>query len=361
FEQTAERVPLGGAFDYARRFTLAGAPARLRTGSDLRYDEIPNVGLFNTAGRQRLSTVRDDEVSELSVGGFAEVEVEITEALRVSAGLRGDFFSYDVASSIDENSGDGSDGIITPTASVAWRAAETLEFYANYGQGFHSNDVRGAAISVDPVTFDAVDPVDVLVRAEGAEIGARFETDTFNATIVGFWLELDSELVFVGDAGTTEPNDGTRRFGVEFNAFWRPSDWLVFDASAAFTDARFRNAASGEDRIPQAVENVFAAGVSVEPFRDFTATLRLRRFGEAPLIEDGSVFSEPTTVVNMGLYRNLGPIRLSLDILNLLDSKDADITYFFESQLPGEPAPVEDIHLHPVEPRQFRGGLTIAF
>ncbi|MEM6851029.1 MAG: TonB-dependent receptor [Pseudomonadota bacterium] len=361
FEQTDERVTLGGAFDYTRPFTLAGAPARLRTGSDLRYDEILNVGLFNTASRQRLSTVRDDEVSELSVGGFAEVEVEITEAVRVSAGLRGDFFSYDVASSIDENSGDGSDGIITPTASVAWRAAETLEFYANYGQGFHSNDVRGAAISVDPVTFDAVDPVDVLVRAEGAEIGARFETDTFNATIVGFWLELDSELVFVGDAGTTEPNDGTRRFGVEFNAFWRPSDWLVFDASAAFTDARFRNAASGEDRIPQAVENVFAAGVSVEPFRDFTATLRLRRFGEAPLIEDGSVFSEPTTVVNMGLYQNLGPIRLSLDILNLLDSKDADITYFFESQLPGEPAPVEDIHLHPVEPRQFRGGLTIAF
>lgn len=361
FEQTDERVTLGGAFDYTRPFRLAGAPARLRTGSDLRFDEILNVGLFNTADRQRLSTVRDDEVSELSVGGFAEVEVEITEAVRVSAGLRGDFFSYDVASSIDQNSGDGSDGIITPTASVAWRAAETLEFYANYGQGFHSNDVRGAAISVDPVTFDAVDPVDVLVRAEGAEIGARFETDTFNATIVGFWLELDSELVFVGDAGTTEPNDGTRRFGVEFNAFWRPSDWLVFDASAAFTDARFRNAASGEDRIPQAVENVFAAGVSVEPFRDLTATLRLRRFGEAPLIEDGSVFSEPTTVVNMGLYQNLGPIRLSLDILNLLDSKDADITYFFESQLPGEPAPVEDIHLHPVEPRQFRGGLTIAF
>lgn len=317
--------------------------------------------MFNTAGRQRLSTVRDDEVSQFSVGGFAEIEVKLTKRLRASAGLRGDVYTFDVASSIAENSGDGSDAIVTPTAGLAWRTNDSLEFYASYGQGFHSNDVRGATISVDPLTLDPVDPVDVLVRAEGAEFGARFENGPLNATLVGFWLDLDSELVFVGDAGTTEPNDGSRRFGVEFNAFWRPVDWIVLDATAAYTDARFKNAAQGEDRIPQAVESVFGAGVSIEPVKDFVASLRLRRFGEAPLIEDSSVFSEPTTVVNLGLYKNIGAVRLSLDILNLFDSKDADITYFFESQLPGETAPVQDIHLHPVEPRQFRGSITIAF
>ncbi|MEM9168254.1 MAG: TonB-dependent receptor [Pseudomonadota bacterium] len=361
FEQRDERITLGGATRYAQPFVLAGAPAEFRAGGDLRYDDIFNIGLFNTAGRQRLSTVRDDEVTQFSVGGFAEVEVALSDRLRASVGLRGDVFTYDVASSIDVNSGDGSDAIVTPTANLAWRAADGLELYANYGQGFHSNDVRGASIAVDPVTGDPVDPVDVLVRAEGAEIGARMERGAFNATLVGFWLELDSELVFVGDAGTTEPNDGTRRFGVEFNAFWRPAPWVVLDATAAYTDARFKNAAPGEDRIPQAVESVFGAGVTVEPFQDFAATLRLRRFGEAPLIEDGSVFSEPTTIVNLGFYKDFGAARLSLDILNLLDSEDADITYFFESQLPGEPGPVEDIHLHPVEPRQLRGSIAFAF
>ena len=178
---------------------------------------------------------------------------------------------------------------------------------------------------------------------------------------MGFWLELDSELVFVGDAGTTEPNDGSRRFGVEFNAFWRPIDWLVLDATAAYTDAEFRNVAAGEEKIPQAVKSVFGGGVTIQPFEDFTVTLRLRRFAEAPLIEDGSVFSDPTTLVNMGIYKDIGPVRLSLDILNLLDSKDADITYFFESQLPGEATPVPDIHLKPVEPRQIRGSLAINF
>lgn len=361
FEQRDERITLGGAAKYAHPFTLAGAPAELRMGTDIRYDDIFNIGLFNTAGRERLSTVRDDVVTEFSAGGFAEIEVSLTDRLRASAGLRGDVYAFDIDSSIAANSGDGSDAIVTPTAGLAWRAADALEFYANYGQGFHSNDVRGAAITVDPISLDPVDPVDVLVRTEGAELGARLERGSFNATLVGFWLDLESELVFVGDAGTTEPNEGSRRFGVELNAFWRPADWIVMDATAAYTDARFKNAAPGDDRIPQAVESVFGAGVSFEPVNDLTATLRLRHFGAAPLIEDGSVVSEPTTIVNLGLYKDIGFTRLSFDVLNLFDSNDADITYFFESQRQGEPAPIADIHLHPIEPRQVRASITARF
>ncbi|MEM7662537.1 MAG: TonB-dependent receptor [Pseudomonadota bacterium] len=361
FEQRDERVTLGGNVNYDRPFTLVGLPAELRVGGDLRYDNIFDIGLFNTAGRERLSTVRDDEVDEFSVGGFAEIHVDVTDRIRASAGLRADVFTFDVDASIADNSGDGTDAIVTPTANIAWRATDNLELYTNYGQAFHSNDVRGAAITLDPVTFDSVDPVDVLVRAEGAEIGARFERGPFNAALVGFWLELDSELVFVGDAGTTEPNNGSRRFGVEFNAFWQPADWLVFDATAAYTDARFLDTEPGEDRIPQAVESVVGAGVTVGPIKGFTSTLRLRHFGEAPLIEDRSVFSDPTTVVNLGLYKDIGRVRLGLDVLNLFDSEDADITYFFASQLPGEADPVDDIHFKPVEPRQVRGSLTVRF
>ena len=192
--------------------------------------------------------------------------------IRDSAGLRADVFTYDVNSSIAVNSDDGSDTIVTPTASLAWNISDELELYANYGQGFHSNDVRGAAISVDPVSFDPVDQVDVLVRAEGAELGLRYEHGSFNATLVGFWLELDSELVFVGDAGTTEPNNGSERFGVEVNAYWHPTEWLEFDASAGYTDARFLDTAVGEDRIPQAVESVLTAGVTVGPIKGFTSS-----------------------------------------------------------------------------------------
>ncbi len=361
FEQQDERLTTGGSAAYAWGTRLLGKEAAIRLGGDLRYDRIFSVGLFNTSGRQRLSTVRDDEVDQFSFGAFSEIELDLTDRLRTTIGLRGDFYAYDVSANLSQNSGSGSDGIVTPAAALAFRATDTIELYANYGQGFHSNDVRGATISLDPVTLASVNPIDVLVRAEGAEIGARYERRSFNASLVGFWLTLDSELVFVGDAGTTEPNGATERFGVEFNAFWQPTDWLTLDANAAFTDARFKNAPSTADRIPQAVENVFGAGVSVRPVETLTLTMRARRFGEAPLIEDGSVFSEPTTVVNLGAYYNFKSVRLGLDVLNLFDSQDADITYFYESQLSGEPSAVEDIHLHPVEPRQIRGSIRFRF
>ena len=154
-----------------------------------------------------------------------------------------------------------------------------------------------------------------------------YEHGSFNATLVGFWLELDSELVFVGDAGTTEPNNGSERFGVEVNAYWHPTEWLEFDASAGYTDARFLDTAVGEDRIPQAVESVLTAGVTVGPIKGFTSSLRLRHFGQAPLIEDGSVFSDSTTLLNLGLYKEIGSIRLGLDVLNLLDSEAVSYTH----------------------------------
>jgi hypothetical protein len=168
-----------------------------------------------------------------------------------------------------------------------------------------------------------------------------------------FWLHLESELVFVGDAGTTEPNDATRRFGGEFSLFWRPTDALTLDAALALTDARFEGVV--DDRIPGSVGKVLSVGASWQATPGLVATARLRHFGPAPLIEDGSVRSDSTTLVNLGGYWTVGRFRLGLDVLNLLDARDPDISYFYASRLPGEPADgVEDRHIHPVEPRQVR-------
>lgn len=359
-EQMDRRLVFGGSAAKPFRFDIVGKPATLTIGGDWRYDDIFKVGLFHTAARNRFGTVRDDSVGEFSLAGYGELSIALTNRLRASAGLRADYYRYDVNSQMTLNSGSGDDAILAPKAGLAWRVRDTLEFYANYGEGFHSNDARGATTRLDPATLDPASPVDLLVRSRGAELGARFERGRFNAALVGFWLDLDSELVFVGDAGTTEPTAASRRFGVEFNAFWRPVDRIALDASAAYTDPRFRDVPSTEDRIPQAVGSVIAVGATIEPFNNLTTTIRLRHFGKAPLIEDGSVFSEPTSVVNLGAYYTLARIRLGLDVLNLFSSKDADITYFYESQLPGEPAPVDDVHLHPVEPRQIRGSLRVA-
>ena len=357
FEQLDDRTYYGGSVLHAREINDR---LSLRVGAETRYDDIGDIGLFHTAGRERLSTVRRDSVEELSLSVWGEAEYALTDRLRAIVGLRGDYYDADVmAISEPLNGGSADDSIWSPSAALAWRATDNLEFYANYGQGFHSNDVRGATIMIDPASGDPVSQVPILVRAEGGEIGARFERGDFNASLAAFVLDLDSELVFVGDAGTTEPNDASTRTGVELSLFWQPTDWLVADLAAAYTDAEFDISGSETD-IPGAVESVIGGGLKAR-FEPWVFSARLRHFGEAPLIEDGSVTSDPTTLVNLGASYDWNHVTFGLDLLNAFDADDADISYFYESQLAGEAGPVEDLHFHPVEPRQVRFSVQYRF
>ena len=361
FIQVDRRRFYGGSAHHSQPFDWDGREALVRLGASTRFDDIRDIGLIRSVNGAETSAVRRDAVEELAVSAFGEVELPLTERLRATVGVRADYYKADVdAVTLPANGGSADDALFSPSIALAWRADDNLEVYANYGLGFHSNDVRGATIAVDPLTGDSVDPVNILVPAEGAELGARWERDAMNATISVFWLELDGELVFVGDAGTTEPNDATRRFGVELATFWEVNDWLVLDASAAYTDARFRDAEPSMDRIPGAVESVLAVG-AVGRWGSFSASLRARHFGEAPLIEDRSVTSDGTTLLNLGGTYEFGRSEIKVDILNLLDSDDRDITYLYESQLRGEPTGVEDLHFHPVEPRQVRISLRTRF
>lgn len=362
FQQRDERWFAGFKAVNSHELDSAEYPTVLEIGTDLRYDSIGTVGLYRSVDGIKTETVREDSVDELSLALFAQAETRWTDTFRTMIGVRADYYDYDVTSSIAVNSGSGGQGIIAPKFAATWRVAEDVELYGNYGGGFHSNDVRGAAINVDPNTLQPADPVDLLVRADGAEIGARHAGPGFNTSLAVFWLSLDSELLFVGDGGTTEPNPASRRYGVEFSWFWQPLEDLTMDFSAAWTDAQFSDLPDGQNRIPGAIASVLAAGANYKFTDRFSGTLRMRHFGSAPLIEDGSASSEATTLFNAGVYYSWDRARLSLDVYNLFNAKDADITYYYPSRLPGEDdAGVSDFHIHPVEPRQVRLGLRVGF
>lgn len=356
FIQRDRRAVYGGAVSH--QFDLGAASVTI--GGDLRYDAIDRVGLYNSVDGISVNTVRQDEVDEFGFGMYGQAEVQLTPGLRAIAGLRYDRIGYDVTSDLAANSGTGHDDLFGPKLALAWQPVDSLELYANYGRSFHSNDVRGASISVDPVSGDAIDPVRVISPADGAEIGARFERGTLTASLVGYYLELDNELVFVGDAGNTEVNDGSRRYGVEATVFWRPTDWLTIDADYAYTDARFIDVGA-DDHIPGAVPEVISGGITLSLTPALSLTAKLRHFGSAPLIEDNSVRSDPTTLINLGGYYDIGQLRLGAEIFNLFDADDSDITYFYESQLAGETVALEDRHFHPVEPRQLRASIRYRF
>lgn len=360
FEQRDSRSVWGLWFDGDLFENLAGRPVAYRWGGDLRYDDIDTVGLYDTEARVQTSITRQDQVEELSLSAFAEAEVSLTERFRAVLGLRGDYYDWNVAAYRSQNSGSGDDALVSPKLALAYRITSGLEGYASWGRGLHSNDVRGATITRDPATGDPVQAVDVLVASEGAELGVRFEAGgVFNATLAAFWLELDSELVYVGDAGTVDPNSASRRKGIELTGFWQMSDWLSMHAAYTDTNARFLDAAPGSRHIPGAVGRTFLLGANAVWQNGLSGSLRVRYLGEAPLVEDDSVRSRDSWLVNAGLAYLRNPLELRLDVFNLLDTNEDDISYYYASRLSGEPPEgVEDIHFHPLEPISVRATIT---
>jgi outer membrane receptor protein involved in Fe transport len=352
FEQFDDRRVYGGQFSWERPLELMGLSHELTLGADLRRDDIETVGLYRTVARQRIDTTREDGVTQTSYSAYSSLKTNWSEHVRTEIGLRADRFDFDVNSNVVANSGSTDDSIVSPKFSLILGPWSETEFFVNVGKGFHSNDARGAVTDVDP-----------LVDALGADVGMRTAVLPNLQLTASLWtLKLDSELLFVGDAGITEASRESERRGIEAGAIWNPVSWLILDADVAWSRSRFTESDPAGDRIPGAVESVASVGLAIDHPSGWFGGARLRHFGEAPLIEDDSVRSEPTTLVNIEAgYHITRSIQLSAALYNVFDSRDNDITYFYESQLPGEAEPVNDIHFHPVEPRTFRLTLRASF
>ena len=168
-------------------------------------------------------------------------------------------------------------------------------------------------------------------------------------------MDIDSELIFTGDAGTTEASRPSRRQGVEWANYWTPATWLLIDGDVSLSSAHFTDNDPVGNRIPGAIEQAASIGVNLQETDPWSAGLRLRYFGPRPLIEDNSVRSKSSTLVNMQVgYRISKPLKISMEVLNMFNAQVSDIDYYYASQLPGEAAPVNDIHSHPAEPRTVR-------
>jgi outer membrane receptor protein involved in Fe transport len=329
-------------------------------GLTLRYDDISN-GLYRTTELVRTATVREDDVGQLGGGVWGESWLRLSRKMRLNLGLRIDYYDADVNAFRPVNSGSASEWMLNPKATLVWDPSPSVELYLNAGSGFHSNDARGTTIRVDPVTGQPVDRVDPLVRATGIDLGFRaYSRSGYHTTASLFWLELDSELIFVGDAGATEASRPSRRVGIEWTNFWQVLEHVGLDLDMTVTDAEFTDGDPAGSAIPGAIETTIATGVRVIDVGRWSGALRLRYLSGGPLIEDGSVTWGPTVMLNGRVgFRVSERITLALDAFNLLDREDDDIAYFYASRLPDEPAEgVEDVHFHPMEKPSVRVSLV---
>ncbi|CAJ0713009.1 hypothetical protein LMG8323_02111 [Ralstonia mannitolilytica] len=372
FEQFENRVTTGVNASRTWLGSVAGRESETEVGSQTRFDRLDPIRLTNTQMRQPYALVRSDTVNETSTALYVRNSTQWLPWLRTIAGVRADQFWYSVASSNPLNSGNGTDHIVSPKLSVVLSPTARTDVFMNWGRGYHSNDVRGATTTVDPVSADPVQKVSVLVPATGYEVGVRARALAPNLQLsASLWrLDIGSELVFSGDTGTTEASRPSRRTGVELAAYYTPLPELILDADAAFSRARFRDSNPAGDTIPEAIQTTASAGVSWVHDR-WMLGARLRYFGPRPLVEDNSVRSASSFLVNLKLgYRLQKNVRVFVEVLNVLNKQVNDIDYYYASLLKGEASPLDangvatginDRHIHPAEPRTVRAGVVWNF
>ncbi|ABB74536.1 TonB-dependent receptor [Nitrosospira multiformis] len=360
FSQTDKRFQSAFNLNHTWVTGLAGFAFENLAGIQVQSDVIDN-GLLSTQQRRVLSVTRKDHVLENSVGLYYQNSVQWLEKFRSVAGVRSDFYWFDINSNIDANSGREYDSITNPKLSLIFGPWAKTEYYFNYGSGFHSNDARGVTTTVDPKSREPVSRVHPLVRSTGYEAGLRTAIiPGLQASITFFQLDLASELLFVGDAGTTEASRPSRRKGFELSAFYMPNNWLMMDLDYALADARFTDWDPAGNHIPGAVKGVGKFAVAVDNLGPLFGSMQIRYFGKRPQVEDNSIQSGNTVTVNGQIGIKIDKkFRVMLQVFNLFNTKAHAIDYYYTSRLPNEPdAGIADRHFHPIESRSFRINLV---
>jgi hypothetical protein len=368
FEQFERRWTSGAKVTHRRLKKIGGRSTETLFGVDLRNDAVGGpLGLYHTVATERIGTTRADDANQTSAGFFGETEVEWGRKLRTTFGVRGDVYRWNVTSDNPLNSGKDTSAIVNPKISTAFGPWGGTEFYANFGTGFHSNSALGIVLAVDPVSGEPATASPHFARAAGTEFGMRTVAIKGVQTTATVWyLGFDSELIYVGDSGSTEEGPASRRSGVEITNYIYPNAWVALDVDLSFSRARFSGVPKDEDFVPGALNRVISAGIAINPPARVASgvfgSLRLRHFGPRPLVEDNSVQSKSTSIVNGEIgYKFNDRARLRVDLFNLLNSTVSDIDYFFASRLRNEPAPIEDIHFHAAIPRSARVALQVSF
>ena len=169
-EQVDRRTFYGGKASYRIVRTVGRVSLDTTIGADARSDDI-HEELWDTLHRRQLAAVRSNDVHETLMGAYFNEEITPAKWLRADVGGRADLLSFAVDNRLPSadptapTSGVDAAHQLSPKASLIVtpldRPGATLDLYANYGHGFHSNDVRGVFAT------PAVTP---LARAKGEEL-----------------------------------------------------------------------------------------------------------------------------------------------------------------------------------------------
>ncbi len=311
-------------------------------GGDARSDDI-HEELWDTVHRQQVRAVRSNDVHESFAGAYLNEEIAPAPWARVDLGARADLLSFAVDNRLplsdptSPQSGVGAAHQLSPKASLIVTPLDgpraALDLYANYGHGFHSNDVRG--VFAQP----AVTP---LARAIGEELGARARLFGRWDLAVAVWqLDLDSETVWNGDDGTTAVSGPTDRRGIELESRYELVPGLAADAAVTFSKSQFTTDRENGGGLALAPKRTWAGGLSGRHAFGpgvVRGGLRFYGIGDRPATDDGALVAPGFTQFDLHLGYRHRWFDVAFDVENLLNRTFRSAQFATVSRLPSEPA-----------------------
>tara|TARA_R110002051_G_scaffold24624_1_gene60902 strand:+ start:763 stop:2988 length:2226 start_codon:yes stop_codon:yes gene_type:complete len=354
--QNEERDIFGLNAELNKNLDFMDIPVLFKVGTGFRTDDIQGNELSKTLNRKTtLENIQLGDVRETNIFGYANLEFKWNKWM-VAPALRIDDFSFNYVDALAQEYKNQlvNKTIVSPKLNITYSPSGDLQFFLKSGIGFHSNDARVVV---------AQNGNSILPAAYGIDLGSIWRpTNKLLVNAAAWWLELEQEFVYVGDAGIVEPSGQTERFGMDLGLRYQFTDWLFLNTDATYTHARSIEDPKGMDYIPLAPDFTLVGGLSIVNLGRLSGGLRFRYLDDRPANDDNSIIAKGYTVTDLNVnYIFSKHLSLGLSVENIFDVEWNETQFATLSRLDNENIPVEEIHFTPGTPFFAKASLSYTF
>nr|HEX4316187.1 TonB-dependent receptor [Kofleriaceae bacterium] len=359
-----------------QKYELLDQPLDLTYGIQIRNDNIASQ-LHRTEDRIRLDglpgiagPIEDSLINETESGAYMQAAWKPLPWLRVMGGARADRVDADVnneaATAVVKPSGYRGATQLSPKAAVVVSPTEQVDLFANFGQGFHSNDIRTVVVG---------DATTLIARATGGEVGTTIRPlHGFAVSALAFLLDLTSEETIDGDTASTDPSGPTRRYGTEISLRYQYLNRIYVEGTYTYAHSRFTDAAdidAGQSFVELAPKHTFSAEAGgIYPVGNKATvfgSLAVRAMSDRDGTSDDGTHGAPQPLVATGfcVFNGVVGVRydryeVGLTVINIANDVYREGQFSVTSRLPGEgPNPVEGMSFTPGVPREFLANIAL--
>jgi hypothetical protein len=329
--------------------------ASFQLGLGFRADATIDTELSHTLNRSIiLKNIKLGDIDETNAFTYLNSEFKFGK-LTINPAVRLDYFKFNYRDKLAPiyKTQTESEVKVSPKLNFIYSQNNNLQFFVKSGVGFHSNDARVVVQN---------NGKQVLPTAIGTDVGTIWKP--FPRLIVNsalWYLYLQQEFVYVGDAGIIEPSGKTRRMGAEFGLRYQLNDYLYFDTDANYTYARSIDEPNGQNYIPLAPDFTSTGGLSFQKWHGLSGGLHYRYLKSRPANEDNSIVAKGYFVSDMNVNYEYKSVTFGVSVENLLNTKWNETQFATESRLKEEAKSVEEIHFTPGTPFYMKARLAYKF